>query len=156
MCESTENVLLFAFRDAAGAGRGVAAARELPGLRSVALVARSSDVEVRIVGGADAKTVESRWVAPVLAVLDALSGPLRDLAGRSGGSAGIALPDSDAGIATFGRLVSPESIVVMVAAYDDSMAAMDAIADHLGVALFRLPAERAVRHADGAAAAVFR
>ncbi|MDT4943563.1 MAG: hypothetical protein QOH14_296, partial [Pseudonocardiales bacterium] len=100
MCESTENVLLFAFRGAAGAGRVVAAARELPGLRSVALVGRASEVEVRIIGGADAQNVEARWLAPVLAVVDAVSSSLRDLTGASSGSAGISLPDSDDGIAT--------------------------------------------------------
>jgi hypothetical protein len=140
MCESTENVLLFAFRGAAGAGRVVAAARELPGLRSVALVGRASEVEVRIIGGADAQNVEPRWLAPVLAVVDAVSSSLRDLTGASSGSAGISLPDSDDGIATFGRLIRPESIVLMVAAYQDATATMDTIADRLGMALFQSPA----------------
>jgi hypothetical protein len=136
MSECTENILLFAFRDAAGAGRVVAAAREIPGLRSVALVGRSSEVEVRIIGGADAQNVEPRWLAPVLAVVDAVSSSLRDLTGAPGGSADISLPDSDDGLATFGRLIRPESMVLMVAAYEDVTATTDTIADHLGMALF--------------------
>ncbi|MDT4943479.1 MAG: hypothetical protein QOH14_212, partial [Pseudonocardiales bacterium] len=44
------------------------------------------------------------------------------------------------GIATFGRLIRPESIVLMVAAYEDATATMDTIADRLGMALFQSPA----------------
>jgi hypothetical protein len=152
MFENTEDVVLFAFRDAAGAGRVVAAARELPGLRSVALVGRTPDTEVRIVGGANPSSAEPRWLAPVLAVLDVLSGALRDLGGASGGSGGVSLPDSEDGIATFSRLICPESTVLMVAAYDDSTPTMDAIADHLGTALFRTPAELSLRRSDGESA----
>jgi hypothetical protein len=152
MFENTEDVLLFAFRDATGAGRAMAAARELPGVRSLALVGRSPDIEIRIIGGTNPHSDEPRWLAPDLAVLDALSASLRDLTGTSGGSGGISLPDSDEGIAMFRRLICPDSLVLMVAACDDSTATMDAVADHLGRALFGGPAELAMRHSDGASA----
>jgi hypothetical protein len=143
--DSTANVVLFAFRDAARAAQVVAAARDQTGVRSVAIVGRSTDCEIRIIGRAGEEPPESRWFASALAVLDLLSGPLGVLAGTPPETEALTLPDSDAGFATFGRLIPRGALVLLIAVCDDSQTAIGSFESPLGAALFRMPADCAIR-----------
>ena len=145
MDSTTANVVLFAFHDAARAAQVVAAARDQTGVRSVAVVGRSTDCEIRIIGGAGDELTDARWLASALAVLDVLSGPLRALAGSPPETEAITLPDSDGGFATFGRLISGGTLVLLVAVCDDSLSAIGLFESPLGAALFRMPADCAIR-----------
>jgi hypothetical protein len=142
---TTANIVLFAFRDAARAAQVVAAARDQTGVRSVAVVGRSTDCEIRIIGRVGEEIPEARWLASALAVLDVLSGPLRVLAGSPLESDAVTLPDSDNGFATFGRLVPRGALVILVAVCDDSKPAIGSFESPLGAALFRMPADCAIR-----------
>jgi hypothetical protein len=144
MDSTTANVVLFAFHDAARAAQVVAAARDQTGVRSVAVVGRSTDCEIRIVGRGGEELPESRWFASALAVLDVLSGPLGVLAGSPRETEALSLPDSDDGFATFGRLIPRGALVLLVAVFDDSQPEIGSIESPLGAALFRMPADCAI------------
>lgn len=139
MDSTTANIVLFAFRDAARAAQVVAEARDQTGVRSVAVVGRSTDCEVRIVGGAGEELPEARWLASALAVLDALSEALRVVAGTPQETEPVTLPDSDGGFATFGRLVPRGALVLLVVVCDDSQPAIGRLGERLGAALFGTP-----------------
>jgi hypothetical protein len=142
---TTANVVLFAFRDAARTAQVVDAARCQTGVRSVGVVARSTDCEVRIVGGAGETLTEARWLAAALAVLDVLSRPLSNVAGGNRDTTTMSLPDSLDGYATFGRIVPPGELVILVAVCDDAALPLDALTSSLGAAVFRMPADCAIR-----------
>jgi hypothetical protein len=150
MDSTTANIVLFAFRDAARAVQVVAAAREQTGVRSVAVVGRSTDCEIRIIGRGAEELPESRWFASALAVLDVLSGPLGVLAGTPQETEALTLPDSDAGFAAFGRLIPRGALVLLVAVCDDSQPEIDSFESPLGAALFRMPADCAIRMSHSA------
>jgi hypothetical protein len=141
----TANVVLFAFRDAARTAQVVDAARCQTGVRSVGVVARSTDCEVRIVGGAGETLTEARWLASALAVLDVLSRPLSNLAARDRDTTTISLPDSLEGYATFGRLVPAGELVILVAVCEDAGLPLEPLTSSLGTAVFRMPADCAIR-----------
>jgi hypothetical protein len=145
MDSTTANVVLFAFRDAARAAQIVAAARDQTGVRSVAIVGRSTDCEIRIIGRAGEELPESRWFASALAVLDVLSGPLGVLAGSPPETEALSLPDSADGFATFGRLIPRGALVLLVAVCDDSQPGIGSFESPLGAALFRMPADCVIR-----------
>jgi hypothetical protein len=149
MDSSAANVVLFAFRDAARAAQVVAAARDQTGVRSVAIVGRSTDCEIRIIGGVGEEVPEARWLASALAVLDVLSGPLCALTGSPPEAEAMTLPDSDGGFATFGRLIPRGALVLLVAVCDDAQPATGSFASPLGTALFRMPADCAIRMSGG-------
>src|SRR5271154_7032148 len=112
--DSTDtNVVLFTFRDATRAAQIVCAVRAETGVRSVALLASAPTYEVRIVGGASEGVTEARWLALALAVLDVLSWPVSVLAGSTPERERLTLPDSDDGLATFGRLIPQGGLVVL-------------------------------------------
>jgi hypothetical protein len=142
---TTANVVLFAFRDAARTAQVVDAARCQTGVRSVGVVARTTGVEVRIVGGAGETLTDARWLASALAVLDVLSRPLSIAAGWGADSTTVSLPDSVDGYATFGRLVSPGELVILVAVCDAAASPLDALTTSLGSAVFPMPADCAIR-----------
>jgi hypothetical protein len=137
---TTANVVLFAFHDPARAAQIVAAACDQPGVRSVAIVARSTDCEIRIIGRVGEELTQARWLASVLAVLDGLSEPLRVLSGSTCEAGPVTLPDSDDGFATFGRLIPIETLVILVIVCDETQPAIGPFAHMLGAALFGMPA----------------
>jgi hypothetical protein len=142
---TTANVVLFAFRDASRAAQVVAAAGDQPGVRSVAVLGRSTDCEIRIIGRVGEGLPDARWLAYALAVLDVLSAPLAVLAGSSDATEAATLPDSADGFATFGRLVPHGALVVLVAVCDESDPSVGAFESPLGKALYRMPADCAIR-----------
>lgn len=156
--ETTANVVLFAFRHAVRTASVVEAARCQNGVRSVGVVARAGSCEVRIVGGAGETLTEARWLASALEVLDVLSRPLSIVAGSDRDSTTVSLPDSVDGYATFGRLVAPGDLVVLVvvcddiAVGDDTAPPLDALTTSLGNAVFRMPADCSIRMSGPAAA----
>jgi hypothetical protein len=137
--------VLFAFRDAARAAQVAATAADQIGVRSVAVVGRSADSEIRIISRVGAQVTDARSLASTLAVLDVLSWPLGLLAGSAGRAEAVTLPDSNDGFATFGRLIPRGAVVILVAVCDDSEVAMSSFENPLGAALIRIPAERAIR-----------
>jgi hypothetical protein len=145
MDSTTANVVLFAFRDASRAAQVVAAAGDQPGVRSVAVVGRSADCEIRIIGRVGEGLTDARWLAYALAVLDALSAPLAVLTGSSNATEATNLPDSAGGFATFGRLVPHGALVVLVAVCDESHPSVGTFESPLGTALFRMPDACAIR-----------
>ncbi|MDT5209125.1 MAG: hypothetical protein QOF67_1540 [Mycobacterium sp.] len=145
MHSTTTSVALFAFHDASRAAQVVAAACDQIGVRSVAIVGRSSDCELRIIGRVGEELTEARWLASALAVLDTLSGPLRALAGSPRETEAVTLPDSDQGFAAFGRLIPDGALVVLVAVCDESEPAIVSFEGLLRAALSGLPADRALR-----------
>jgi hypothetical protein len=145
MDSTSTNVVLFAFRDADRAAHVVAVARRQSGVRSIALVGCLSDCEIRIVGGAGEGVTEARWLAVTLAVLDVLSGPFRMLAGSRREMDPVTLPDSDDGLATFGRLIPQGALVILAAVCEDDMLATETFDRQLGQALFQISADCAIR-----------
>jgi hypothetical protein len=145
MASTTANIVLFAFRDAARAAPVVVAAREQSGVRAIAVVGRSPDCEIRIIGGAGDELPESRWLASALAVADVLSEPLCVLAGSQPEAEAVTLPDSDGGYATFGRLIPHGALVLLVVVCDDSEPAIASFEGPLSAALYRMPADCAIR-----------
>jgi hypothetical protein len=145
MESTTANIVLFAFHDASRAGQVVAAAADQPGVRSVAVIGRSTECEIRIIGRVGHGITQARWLAYVLAVLDLLSPPLADLGGSSEATELATLPDSTAGFATFGRLVPRGALVILVAVCDDSDRSVGSFEGPLGTALYRMPADCAIR-----------
>jgi hypothetical protein len=145
MDSTTANVVLFGFRDASRAAQLVAAAGDQPGVRSVAVVGRSAGCEIRIIGRVGEGLTDARWLAYSLAVLDVLSAPLAGLAGSSDATQAASLPDSADGFATFGRLVPPGALVVLVAVCDGSDPWVGSFGHALGTALYRMPADHVVR-----------
>jgi hypothetical protein len=145
MDSTTVNVVLFAFRNASRAAQVVAAAGDQPGVRSVAVVGRSTDCEIRIIGRVGEGLTDARWLAYALAVLDVLSAPLALLAGSSEAAEAATLPDSAAGFATFGRLVPLGALVILVAVCDESDPSIGSFESRLGTALYRMPADCVIR-----------
>jgi hypothetical protein len=144
--ESTDaNVVLFTFHDATRATEIVCAVREETGVRAVALLATVPAYEVRIVGGAREGVTEARWLALALAVLDVLSWPVSVLAGSTPERERLTLPDSDGGLATFGRLIPQDGMVVLVVVCDNEAPALDTLERRFGRALFQISADRAIR-----------
>ncbi|MDT4939489.1 MAG: hypothetical protein QOG80_3160 [Pseudonocardiales bacterium] len=153
MDPTVANVVLFAFRDASRAAQVVDAARCQTGVRSVAVVAQSADVEIRIIGRVGDELTEARWLASAFGVLDVLSGPLRGLTASPPETGAVNLPDSEDGYATFGRLIPPGAPVILVAVCDDSAPPIGCFQSPLGAALYRMPADCAIRIAGCAKAA---
>jgi hypothetical protein len=145
MDSTNANVVLFAFHDATRTAQVVTAARDETAVRSVAVLGRTAESEIRIVGGAGEALTDARWFATAFAVLDVLSGPLSELAGLPRDTEVVNLPDSDDGFATFGRLIWPGELVILVAVCDDSQPAIGAFESPLGTALFQMPADCAIR-----------
>lgn len=144
--ESTSaNVMLFAFHDATQAAQVSAAAGARPGVRSVAVVARSADCEIRIISRVGDELPDAHWLASTLAVLDALSGPLRVQDGSSEPTEAVTLPDSPDGFAAFGRLIRRGTVVILVAVCDDAALPIDSFVKPLGAALFQMPVDYATR-----------
>jgi hypothetical protein len=130
------DVLLFSFRDPGRAGAVLDAARNIKGLRHVAVVSRTQDGEIRV---ADARSEVRHQVLGF--VLDALAEPLRKTTEPDeGGLPGppLTLPATPSGLAAFARLVRPGQTVLLVAACDESVPTMAAIAEHLDAALHRI------------------
>jgi hypothetical protein len=142
---TTADVVLFAFRDASRTAQIVAATGDQTGVRAVAVVGRSTDCEIRIVGRGGEELIDARWLAYALSVLDLLSAPLAVLAGSPREPEVANLPDSEDGFATFGRLVPRGSLVVLVAVCDASDRPIGSLEGPLGAALFRMPADSAIR-----------
>jgi hypothetical protein len=149
MDSTTANVVLFAFRDPSRTAQVVAAAGGQSGVRSVAVVGRAADCEIRIIGRVGEGLTDARWLAYALAVLDVLSVPLAALAGSPEATEAATLPDSADGFAAFGRLVPPGALVILVAVCDDSDPSTAAFESRLGPALFRMPADCAIRLSSG-------
>ncbi|MCW2542284.1 MAG: hypothetical protein JWN95_4009 [Frankiales bacterium] len=145
MCSTSTNVVIFAFREPARAAQVVAAARERSGVRSVALIGCLPDCEIRIVGGVGQEVADARWLALALAILDVVSGPLRVLAGSTPETPPVTLPDSDDGLATFGRLVPHGELVILAAVCDEDASDNGAFDRDLGQALLQIPADCAIR-----------
>jgi hypothetical protein len=145
MSSTSANVVIFGFREPARAPRVIAAARDQTGVRSVALVGFLPDSEIRIVGGVGAPVPEARWLALALAVLDVLSAPLRVLAGSTPETPPVTLPDSEDGVATFGRLIPQGELVILAAVCDEHASAIGVFDRGLGKALFEIPADCAIR-----------
>jgi hypothetical protein len=145
MDSPTTSVAVFAFHDAARTPHVVAAAREQIGVRSVALAGLLADCEIRIIGGVGEKITDARWLALALAVLDGLSGPLSLLAGSATDTDRVTLPDSEDGLATFGRLIPRGSPVILAVVCDETTPSIGAFDRPLGEALFQIPADCAIR-----------
>ena len=139
MTSTTANVVVFAFHDAGRAAKVVTAAGDLPCVVSVAVVGRSADSEIRIIARLGDELPEARWLASLFAVLDALSWPLRVVAGCPSATEAVTLPDSDEGFATFGRVIPPGDLVVMLALCDDSRVQVESLEDRLAAALYGEP-----------------
>jgi hypothetical protein len=137
---TTANVVLFAFHDSARASQIVAAACDQTGVRSVAVVARSTDCEIRIISRVGEELTQARWLASVLAVLDGLAEPLHVLSGSTCEAGPVTLPDSDDGFATFGRLIPNGTLVILVVVCDESELAIGPFAHRFGAALLGMPA----------------
>jgi hypothetical protein len=145
MISTSGNVVIFGFREPARATQVVAAARSQTGVRSIALIGFLPDCEIRIIGGVREEVTEARWLALALAVLDVLSEPLRALAGSTPQTDSVTLPDSDDGLATFGRLIPRGDLVILAAVCDEEMPAIGTFDRELGHALFQIPADCAIR-----------
>jgi hypothetical protein len=141
---TTENVVLFAFRDATRVAQVLAVAGGQTGVRSVAIIGRSTDCEIRIIGRVGEELTDARWLASTLAVLDVLSGPLRVLAGVPHEAEAVMLPDSDNGFATFGRLIPHGALVILVMVCDDSPPAIGSFESQIGAAVFGMTADWAM------------
>jgi hypothetical protein len=147
--DSAADVLLFAFRDGTRAAQVAAAAGDETGVRSIAVVGRSDDCELRIIRTVGGELTDARWPAWTLAVLDLLSKPLRLLAGSSEQADAVTLPDSTDGFAAFGRLIPRGDLVILVAVCDDSELAISSLETQLGAAVFQMPADCIIRMSAG-------
>jgi hypothetical protein len=152
MDSTTANVVLFAFRDASRAAQVVAAAGDNPGVKSVAIIGRATDCEIRIIGRVGHELTDARWLAYVLAVLDLLSGPFALRSGSSAATEAVTLPDSRDGFAAFGRLVPRGALVVLIAVCDDAYPSVGWFESRLGGTLFRMPADYAISMSTGTGA----
>lgn len=139
MESTTAKVVLFAFHDARRVAAVVDAAVDHPGVRSVAVVGRSADCELRIIGRVGSALPDVRSLASTLAVLDALSSPLCVVAGAQDAGEAVTLPDSVNGYAAFGRLVPPGALVILLAVCDEQTIPISSFERELGSALFRRP-----------------
>jgi hypothetical protein len=74
-----------------------------------------------------------------------LSGPLRALAGSTPRMDPVTLPDSEAGLATFGRFIPRGALVILVAVCDENTPQIGLFDREIGQALYQIPAECAVR-----------
>jgi hypothetical protein len=140
MNSTSANVVLFAFHDAGRVAEVVAAAGAQTGVVSLAVVGRSAESEIRIIGRVGQGAPEAGWLASLLAVLDVLSWPLRVLAGSPSESEPVILPDSDDGFAAFARMVPRGTLVILLAVCDDSKTTSESFESQIGAALYRLPA----------------
>jgi hypothetical protein len=140
MDSTTANVVLFAFHDASRVADVVAAAGQQPGVVSVAVVARSPECEIRIIGRVGDELPEARWLASVLSVLDVLSWPLCVLAASPRDAEALTLPDSDHGFDTFGRLIPRGALVLLLAVCDSAKAAVGSFEREVGAALYQASA----------------
>lgn len=129
-------VVLFAFHDPARARQVVAAAGNQTAVRSVAVVGRSANCEIRIISRVGEDADEARWIASTTGVLDVLSGPLYVHSGSTGNRKAVTLPDSDEGFAAFGRLIPRQALVILVAVREDSVPSIGSFERVLGAALF--------------------
>lgn len=141
MKSTAADVVLFAFHDAGRTAEVVTAAGNQPGVVSVAVVGRSPDCEVRVISRVGDEMPDVRSLASVLAVLDVLSWPLSVLTGSPRETQPVTLPDSDDGIAAFGRLVPRGALVILLAVCKDSEAAIDSFERQVGAALFPMPGD---------------
>jgi len=135
--DSVADVVVFTFRDSTRAAEVATVAGQQRGVRSVAVIGRVPDREIRII--THTEVVDARWVGSMFGILDALSRPLHDRAGPSAAMNIETLSDSAAGFTAFGRLVPRSELVLLIAVCDGSQQPIRQWAARLGAVLFRAP-----------------